>query len=129
VTIRVKAIEWGDRFLKWYQEERPVYPGVDGAVRYELKFYRTKEEVDAILARGDTIENPYTCDLYVQPFSQKPHYQTPEGKNVWQWDGNREAPTLTPSFALDSGMGWKAHLYFTAGKIVLAPDSTVTLEP
>jgi len=33
----------------------------------------------------------------------------------WEWDGNREAPTLTPSI-LQSGLPCKWHGYLTAGE-------------
>ena len=129
VTIRVKAIEWGDQFLLWSNEDKPVYPGVDGAVRYELKFYRTDEEIAEIRKTSPDFENPYVCDLYRQPFSRKgPYQQEHPASHVWGWDGNREAPTLTPSFMLSGDPAFKVHLFFQAGKINLLPDSTVTLE-
>jgi hypothetical protein len=128
VTIRVKTIEWGDQFLLWRQENTPVYPGVDGAIRYELKFYRTDDEMKALKAQGIETVNPYVCDLYVQPFSRKGTYTQEKGGNVWAWDGNKDAPTLSPSFALDAGTGWRVHLFFQNGKINLCSDSTVKLE-
>jgi hypothetical protein len=36
----------------------------------------------------------------------------------WNWDGNREAPTLTPSILHHSTPEW--HGYLTAGKLVIA---------
>jgi hypothetical protein len=33
----------------------------------------------------------------------------------WDWDGNREAPTLTPS-VLQSGLPCRWHGYLTAGE-------------
>lgn len=42
----------------------------------------------------------------------------PEQKNAvgasWRWDGNREAPTITPSINCEKICGW--HGYITAGK-------------
>lgn len=55
--------------------------------------------------------------------------------NVWGWDGNCEAPTLTPSYlALDTKDGkqlrpYRMHSFLTAGRIALCGDSTVTLHP
>lgn len=37
---------------------------------------------------------------------------------VWQWDGNREAPTLTPSILHHSRQEW--HGFLRAGKLVIA---------
>lgn len=54
--------------------------------------------------------------------------------NVWGWDGNREAPTITPSFLAQevdkSGRRirpYRMHSFLTAGQIQLCGDSTVTL--
>jgi hypothetical protein len=55
--------------------------------------------------------------------------------NVWGWDGNRDAPTLSPSFlALMEKNGnairpYQAHFFLRAGKIDLCGDSTVSLHP
>lgn len=37
---------------------------------------------------------------------------------VWQWDGNREAPTLTPSILHHSNPEW--HGYLREGQLILA---------
>lgn len=39
----------------------------------------------------------------------------PEKDHGWNWDGNREAPTLTPS-VLQSGLPCQWHGYLTAGE-------------
>ena len=38
-----------------------------------------------------------------------------DGPHAWTWDGNTEAPTLTPS-VLQSGLPCKWHGYLTAGE-------------
>lgn len=52
--------------------------------------------------------------------------------NVWGWDGNRETPTLSPSFWADRTGSpvapYVLHCFFRAGRIDLCPDSTVRLE-
>jgi hypothetical protein len=40
-----------------------------------------------------------------------------DGLGGWDWDGNREAPTLTPSI-LQSGLPCKWHGFLTAGEFV-----------
>lgn len=55
--------------------------------------------------------------------------------NVWGWDGNREAPTILPSFlALDVKDGkklrpYRMHSFLRAGQLELCGDSTVRLHP
>lgn len=49
--------------------------------------------------------------------------------NVWGWDGNTEAPSLTPSFLAKQGRPYLMHAYLTAGQLVLCGDSTITLHP
>ena len=56
--------------------------------------------------------------------------------HVWGWDGNREAPTLRPSFL---GMEndkkgrrirpYRMHSYLTSGRLEILADSTVVLHP
>jgi len=36
--------------------------------------------------------------------------------NGWTWDGNKDAPTLTPSILVKSNGTW--HGYLTAGKLI-----------
>ena len=38
------------------------------------------------------------------------------GRAQWDWDGNREAPTLSPSINCESHCGW--HGYIRAGRCV-----------
>ena len=42
------------------------------------------------------------------------------GKNCWQWNGNKEFPTLTPSILIYGDPGWSIgwHGYLTDGKLV-----------
>lgn len=72
-----------------------------------------------------------------QPFWRKPSttLQIPAGdrswpRHVWQWDGNRETPTLKPSF-LYCCKEWRVHLFLTAGRIEPCGDQTarVLTEP
>jgi hypothetical protein len=42
----------------------------------------------------------------------------PTGAGPWGWDGNFEAPTITPSINCVGGCGW--HGFITAGKVVNA---------
>ena len=49
------------------------------------------------------------CGVPIKPLSNPPH------NNGWNWDGNTDAPTLTPSVNCVGGCGW--HGYIRAGKI------------
>lgn len=49
--------------------------------------------------------------------------------NVWGWDGNREAPTLSPSFLAREGRPYVMHSFLRSGKLELCGDSTVALHP
>jgi hypothetical protein len=40
------------------------------------------------------------------------------GQTMWEWDGNADAPTLTPSIRRTHTCGWHGHL--TAGSLVTA---------
>lgn len=47
--------------------------------------------------------------------------------HVWGWDGNTEAPTLTPSFLAEQGRPYRLHSYVRAGTLDVLSDSTCTL--
>ena len=48
--------------------------------------------------------------------------------NVWYWNGNRESPSLAPSFGWYMGdPDLHTHLYLRDGRIDLLSDSVVTL--
>jgi hypothetical protein len=49
--------------------------------------------------------------------------------NVWGWDGNRAAPTLTPSYLAKKGRPYVMHSFLKAGRLDLCGDSTVTHAP
>ena len=123
-TFHVKQIHWNDQFLM--SQDGPVYLGVDGAIEYELITTRTTEEIEEQKNEYWT-GNPWELSFY-QPFSAKGQIQV-NGRNVWKWDGNREAPTLTPSWLCDmsygKGKNIRIHLLFTRGKIALLGDSNV----
>jgi hypothetical protein len=149
-TIRFKGIVWGDRFSVYYDKDAlnnegaSVYPKVDGAVEYEVTVTRSAEELKGEKACSSEEYDKLTPEerheikrinplIYVlqQPFSQKGTHKADHGY-VWGWNGNKDAPTLVPSFLYDEGMingekGTRIHLLFTAGKIDLLGDSNVEL--
>jgi hypothetical protein len=46
----------------------------------------------------------------------------PGHPNIWQWDGDKENPTITPSFHwVDGGL----HLFVRHGALDILPDTTV----
>lgn len=58
-----------------------------------------------------------------QPFNREGR-PTRRDRLVWAWDGNRDAPTLTPSF-LCRDTRVVVHLFLRNGAIDLCGDSTV----
>ena len=52
--------------------------------------------------------------IRVKPYAGTP----PAACAVWQWDGNHEAPTLSPSILHHSELPW--HGYLRAGQLVTA---------
>lgn len=59
-----------------------------------------------------------------QPFSDQGSFNTPD-ELVWAWDGNRENPTLTPSFLSDQRPAGKLHLFVRKGGLDILPDTTM----
>jgi len=46
--------------------------------------------------------------------------------NIWKWDGNRNNPTITPSFLCED-RGVRVHITISNGQINLCGDSNVVL--
>lgn len=66
-------------------------------------------ELDGIVA-GIAFRCPCGCGYQAWlPVDQQDH------PHSWNWDGNRDAPTLTPSI-LQSGLPCKWHGFLTAGE-------------
>jgi hypothetical protein len=125
VTLRLKGIYFGDKFST-YTDGRSSYPGVDGAVEYEITQELSKEE---LATKKSITTNPYSFTIY-QPFKAGTTSKSNDF-NVWAWNGNKDKPTLTPSWLLNWSSGnnpaIRIHLFFTDGKINLLPDSNVQL--
>ena len=64
-----------------------------------------------------------------QPFGRKGSYNIKHDhwvELIWAWDGNRESPTLTPSFLYDARPAGKLHLFVKNGKLDILADTTVS---
>jgi len=122
VEIRLNKIQFFDKDPLFFADStNPVYPGADGMAEYEVTMTRTDEEMKTV---GPGTLNPWKLYLH-HPFQRSGLGKTVDGRNIWAWDGNREAPTLTPSFGCElspvsrsSASRVYVHIYLTAGKMV-----------
>jgi hypothetical protein len=117
VEMRLNQIQFFDKNPLFYGDSKtPVYPGADGMAEYEVTVTRTEEEMKA-LEPGSL--NPWKTYLH-HPFQHSGLGKTSDGRNIWAWDGSREAPTLTPSFGclLIPQPRIYIHIYLTVGKII-----------
>jgi hypothetical protein len=100
--LRVKTIEWGnEKYIKG--DGTPVFPDIDGIVEY-------------------TIALPDREIYFIQPFKRGASLTG----RIWDWDGNKNEPTLRPSIVAEQP-NFRAHFYLTRGKIELLSDSTVSV--
>lgn len=93
---------------------QPNAAGAEGAVYYQVG--------------GDVPKG--ACTWMRQPFRRGESVGNEENGGlgiIWGWDGNRDAPTLTPSFFAEDGVV-RVHLFLRAGKIELCADSTVEVK-
>lgn len=123
LTIRLEHIQWFDAEPIRFTTGENAYPGCDGAASYVIE--------------GED----HTVSYMLQPFARGPGFTLarPDGskRHIWGWDGNRDAPTLTPSFLCEAqhppltpgSMPIRVHLFLRAGRIELCGDSTVRLAP
>ena len=114
-TIRVENVGKLFRQPPGGGEAVPI-PGIDGQVVYEIAYPNGR------------------FSYMAQPFARGAAHTQVEGRSVWAWDGNWEAPTLSPSFLCIEGdptleglnaQPVRVHLFLNAGKIQLCSDSTV----
>lgn len=132
IIIHVENIQFFDIHGIKDSKGNNAYPGCDGAVIYEL--YYPDGVALPVPGKQPAIHH---WSYFMQPFALGGHRLKPGATeeeirknlaNIWGWDGNRELPTLTPSFAgHDERMGAKVHLHLVKGQIQLCPDSNVTV--
>ena len=82
----------------------PIETQAEGEVWYEIYDGERYHHLIQTFRRGSLIRQP--DDIY----------------NIWSWDGNRENPTIRPSFRVPD---YNFHCFVTNGKIDVLPDSAV----
>lgn len=87
-----------------YSTGKRLYPNADGVVWYE------------VLCEDRTI---YLRQLFVKGLNIHGYNDM---SIVWSWDGDRENPTLNPSFLWPDG---RLHLFVRHGNLDILPDTTV----
>ena len=61
--------------------------------------------------------------IFTCPACGYDHFIKTFGSNPWNWDGNEEKPTVTPSLLIHkSGDDPRCHLFLTGGKIQYTAD-------
>jgi hypothetical protein len=133
IIIHVDKVQFFDTHAIKDSKGNNAYPGCDGAVLYELYY------PDGVDLQGPNTPKPnlHHWSYMMQPFALGNMRLRPGATqeeindnraNIWGWDGNREAPTLQPSFLCDDKlMGVKVHLFLVKGQIQLCSDSNVTV--
>jgi len=84
-----------------------AYPEADGVVWYEVMFAWPQGGGERIIMLMQLFRKGVTA---------------PGQPNIWQWDGDKENPTITPSFRwIDGGL----HLFVRHGSLDILPDTTI----
>jgi len=80
--------------------------------------------------KGSSAAHPDAADrlMFWCPACEAIHVVTITGKDPWQWNGDREVPTITPSVrtfsgAMEAGRRASCHLQLTDGKLSYYTDS------
>lgn len=116
------------------QFQRDDKRGEDGAVWYVILSPCPDDPCDHVCAAHPKMVHEYERQGFRLGAAGPRLDATPEEiadnrANVWGWDGNRDAPTLTPSFLAAKGRPYVMHSYLRAGRLELCGDSTVKLAP
>lgn len=75
-------------------------------------------------AMGKKIRNTSDGIVHACPACNEIHHFTTSGSTAWMFDGNREAPTFSPSMKVSYHDGRVCHYILTAGIINYCGDST-----
>jgi len=86
--------------------------GAEGVARFRMEVENVPDEWDDWIVRV--------------PFNRTGIPKIPD-QVVWAWDGNREKPTLTPSFLYHAGDAWRVHFFMRSGVIEPCSDQTATV--
>lgn len=96
--------------------QEPQFKDCDGVVDYVM-----------YVEMEDKKYEDYEFHIF-QPFAKgRQFFDKDSRENVWNWDGNREKPSITPSFLLygsNDGKG-RLHLFVRAGKLDILGDTSV----
>lgn len=106
--------------IYYANSDKPIFPLADGVIFYSYIVGWKNEKT----GKNDIYEA-----ILRQPFKRTNSFVLPSPETnyygIWVWDGNREEPTLSPSFLADFGNGDKLHLFVKKGQLEILSDSTV----
>ncbi len=76
------------------------------------------------------VESDRSVHFMRQPFHVHPAAEYTPGFVIYEWDGNEEAPTLTPAYdRTHEASGVRLHLDFAGGRIKTLSNSVVASNP
>lgn len=100
-----------------FNDEHGIYEEVDGRLGKHNAYFRRDLAPGSMEWGCDGSGNNHHSIIYICPCGcgMVGHVSVNKTKEqgAWQWDGNTEKPTLTPSILHTSGCKW--HGYLTAG--------------
>lgn len=133
-TLQVLRVQFFDTDPITFTDGRNAHPGEDGGAWY-LVLTPCACKVPCEIACDTHPHDHHT--YYLQPFRRggvghkpgaTPQEIAENRANIWGWDGNRDAPTLNPSFLVPGDEHRpRIHLFLRAGRIDLCGDSSVVL--
>lgn len=151
-ALRLLTVQFFDGHPVTDGKGQRLYDDCDGEAFYEIhvpcadtprcETVCTEPVCASARLRGEAFHHHYERQLFASKAKGGQHQlkgateEDIEGDraNVWEWDGSRDAPTLTPSFLGverdrkgRTVRPFRVHLYLTKGRIDLLSDSTVTL--
>lgn len=111
--------------------ERDEKAGTDGAVYYLILYPCEERPCTHVCATHPERTHAYERQAFrLGTFGHRlngtPKEIQNNQANVWGWDGNKDAPTLSPSF-LGHRDRYLIHLFLKAGRIDLCGDSTLVV--
>lgn len=108
---------------------RDAKRGEDGAVWYLILGERDERVVCSIHPgrRHHYERQAFRRGAFGYRLDATPEEIKNDRANVWGWDGNMRAPTVTPSYLAHKHRPYRMHSFLRGGRLELCGDSTVVL--
>lgn len=93
-----------------HRDSGEVWPEVPVIGTFDITVYGVEDYPEATGHIFFVCPNGQSCGVLIGPSAFAPGDGDGRFQHVWEWDGDLEHPTLTPSINCVGGCGWHGHI-------------------